>query len=112
MNVIMLTMDGNYEIKQLCGIYRPFKLMQAVNHYETFKVQLKQITDFISVILEGLFKPPKNNYLKLTDACQTNAKRINKTGITGKTSTIGENGAYASGSFASTSAKVVINILH
>ena len=47
-NVIMLTMDGNYEIKQLCGIYRPFKLMQAVNHYEAFKVQLKQITDFIS----------------------------------------------------------------
>jgi hypothetical protein len=39
----------------------------------------------------------KNNYLKLTDACK---KLKNKrTGITGRTSTIGENGAYASGSF-------------
>jgi hypothetical protein len=51
------------------------------------------------------------NYLKLTDACQTNAKRINKTGITGRTSTIGENGAYASGSFASTIAKFAISFL-
>lgn len=55
--------------------------------------------------------PPKSNYLKLTDACQTNAKRINKTGITGRTSTIGANGAYASGSFASTMSKCAINYL-
>lgn len=47
-------------------------------------------------------------YLKLTEACQTKAKRINKTGITGNTSTSGENGAYASGSFASNIAKDVI----
>ena len=33
------------------------------------------------------------NYLKLTEACQTKANRINKTGIIGKTSTIGEKGA-------------------
>ena len=51
------------------------------------------------------------NYLKLTEACHTKAKRINKTGITGKTSTIGENGAYASGSFASTISKCAINFL-
>ena len=52
-----------------------------------------------------------NNYLKLTDACQTKAKRINKTGITGRMSTIGENGAYASGSFANTISKCAINFL-
>lgn len=57
------------------------------------------------------------NYLKLTDACQTKANKINKTGITGKTSTIGEKGAYASGSFATISAldinenKCVIRVL-
>jgi hypothetical protein len=50
-----------------------------------------------------------NCYLKLTDACQTKAKRINKTGITGRTSTIAENGAYASGSFANTITKFAIN---
>jgi hypothetical protein len=50
------------------------------------------------------------DYLKLTDACQTKAKRINKTGITGRTSTIGANGAYASGSFASTIAKFAISL--
>jgi hypothetical protein len=54
----------------------------------------------------------KENYLKLTEACQTKANKIKNTGIIGNTSTIGANGAYASGSFASTSAKVVINILH
>jgi len=32
-----------------------------------------------------------NNYLKLTDACHTKANNKNKTGITGKTSTIGSN---------------------
>jgi hypothetical protein len=32
-------------------------------------------------------------YLKLTAACHTKARRINKTGITGMKSTIGENGA-------------------
>jgi hypothetical protein len=41
-----------------------------------------------------------SHYLKLTAACQTNARRIKRTGITGIKSTIGENGAYASGSFA------------
>lgn len=46
-------------------------------------------------------------YLKLTDACQTNAKRIKRTGIIGKTSTIGSKGAYASGNFASK--KVITN---
>jgi|APCry1669188879_1035177.scaffolds.fasta_scaffold351244_1 hypothetical protein len=38
------------------------------------------------------------NYLKLTEACQAKAKRKNKRGIIGNTSTIGSNGAYASGS--------------
>lgn len=58
-----------------------------------------------------------NDYRKLTDACQTKANKINKTGITGKTSTIGEKGAYASGSFATISAldinenKCVIRVL-
>ena len=41
------------------------------------------------------------NYRKLTAACQTNAKSINKTGIIGNTSTRGSNAAYASGNFAS-----------
>jgi hypothetical protein len=50
-------------------------------------------------------------YLKLTEACQTKAKRINKTGMIGSMSTIGEKGAYASGSFASNIAKDVIIIL-
>lgn len=48
------------------------------------------------------------NYLKLTDACQTNASKIKRTGTTGKTSTIGSKGAYASGNFASK--KVIVNI--
>ncbi len=47
-------------------------------------------------------------YLKLTAACQTKAKRINSTGITGIKSIIGAKGAYASGSFASNIAKDVI----
>jgi hypothetical protein len=34
-----------------------------------------------------------------------------RTGITGRTSTIGENGAYASGSFTSTISKCAINFL-
>lgn len=55
--------------------------------------------------------PRLKTYLKLTDACHTKAKRINKTGITGRTSTSGANGAYASGSFASTIAKFAISIL-
>jgi hypothetical protein len=42
----------------------------------------------------------KNFYLKLTEACQTKANSKNNTGITGKTSTIGSKGAYASGNFA------------
>ena len=41
-----------------------------------------------------------DNYLKLTDACQTNANNKKNTGIIGKISTIGSNGAYASGNFA------------
>ena len=32
-------------------------------------------------------------YRKLTDACQTNARSIKRTGIIGKTSTIGSKGA-------------------
>jgi hypothetical protein len=44
-------------------------------------------------------------YRKLTDACQTKANKMNKTGITGIKSIIGENGEYASGSFANTIAK-------
>ena len=40
-------------------------------------------------------------YRKLTDACQTKANNKKKTGITGNTSTMGSNGAYASGNFAS-----------
>ena len=40
------------------------------------------------------------NYLKLTEACHTKAKRKNKMGITGKTSTKGLKGAYASGNLA------------
>ena len=39
-------------------------------------------------------------YLKLTDACQTKARSKKKTGMIGKTSTIGSKGAYASGNFA------------
>lgn len=37
-------------------------------------------------------------HLKLTEACQTKAKRKNKIGIIGKVSTKGLSGAYASGS--------------
>ena len=36
-------------------------------------------------------------YLKLTEACHAKAKRKNKIGIIGNTSTIGSKGAYASG---------------
>lgn len=42
----------------------------------------------------------KTRYLKLTAACQTKANNINKTGMIGSTSTIGSNGAYASGNLA------------
>jgi hypothetical protein len=56
-------------------------------------------------------KKKEKNYLKLTDACHTKAKRINKTGITGSTSTSGAKGAYASGSFKSTIAKFAISFL-
>jgi len=38
-----------------------------------------------------------SSYLKLTEACHAKAKRKNKSGIIGSTSTIGSNGAYASG---------------
>ena len=38
-----------------------------------------------------------SNYLKPTADCQTKATNRKNTGITGKTSTKGENGAYASG---------------
>lgn len=41
------------------------------------------------------------SYLKLTEACQTNARSKNSTGMIGNTSTRGSNGAYASGNFAS-----------
>jgi hypothetical protein len=37
-------------------------------------------------------------YRKLTDACQTKASNKKRTGIMGKTSTIGSKTAYASGS--------------
>lgn len=36
-------------------------------------------------------------HLKLTEACQTKARRKNRIGIIGKVSTKGLNGAYASG---------------
>jgi len=39
------------------------------------------------------FKTKIQFYLKLTDACQTNANKIKRTGIIGKTSTIGSKGA-------------------
>ena len=45
-------------------------------------------------------KPQVRNYRKLTEACHTKAKRKNKIGITGKTSTKGLKGAYASGNLA------------
>lgn len=37
------------------------------------------------------------NYLKPTDACQTNANNKKNTGIAGITSTIGRNAVYGSG---------------
>lgn len=46
------------------------------------------------------FNTKKSNYRKLTDACQTKARRKNKIGIIGNISTKGLNGAYASGNFA------------
>jgi len=39
----------------------------------------------------------KSNYLKPTDACQTNANNRKNTGIAGITSTIGRNAVYGSG---------------
>ena len=48
-----------------------------------------------------------NLYLKLTAACQTKANSMNNTGMIGSTSTMGSNGAYASGNFASN--RVIIN---
>jgi hypothetical protein len=44
----------------------------------------------------------KKFYRKLTDACQTKANNKKKTGMIGKTFTIGSKGAYASGNFAKT----------
>ena len=41
------------------------------------------------------------SYRKLTEACQTKANNKKKTGIIGKTLTMGSKGAYASGNFAS-----------
>ena len=38
-----------------------------------------------------------DNYLKPTDACQTNANKRKNTGIAGITSTIGRNAVYGSG---------------
>jgi hypothetical protein len=47
------------------------------------------------------------NYLKPTDACQTNANARKSTGIAGITSTIGRNAVYGSGNADN---KIVISI--
>jgi len=49
----------------------------------------------------GLFNNLILDYLKPTAACQTKANKRKSTGITGITSTIGRNAAYASGKYDS-----------
>ena len=46
-NLLMLTIEGQYSIKQVCGIYRPFKLISNLTHLAEFSCQLKSITNFI-----------------------------------------------------------------
>ena len=58
-NVLMLRLADKYNVQQLIGVYRPFKLIDCPNRLEAFKNQLKTITDFIqderSVIIMGDF---------------------------------------------------------
>jgi exonuclease III len=58
-NVLMFELDDKYSVKQLSGIYRPFKLIDCPNRLEAFKGQIKTITDFIrdekSAIIMGDF---------------------------------------------------------
>ena len=58
------------------------KLVNSLN----LKIQLNKLT-LLDFIIFFFF------YLKLTEACQTKAKRKNKIGIIGKTSTNGLKGA-------------------
>ncbi len=55
----------------------------------------------------------EKSYLKPTADCQTKATNKKNIGITGKTSTKGENGAYASGKVKSNNIKkFLIYLLH
>ena len=66
-------------------------------------LQSEQVKKVICVMMSiaSNAKKPNESYLKLTEACQTNARSINSTGMIGNTSTRGSKGAYASGNFAS-----------
>ena len=46
-NVLMLRLVDSFLIKQICGLYRPFKMAPNVSQLDYFKNQLKQITDFV-----------------------------------------------------------------
>ena len=58
-NVLMLALNDKYNVQQLIGIYRPFKLINCPSRLEAFKDQLKTITDFIqdgkSIVMIGDF---------------------------------------------------------
>ena len=34
-------------MSQVCGLYRPYKLVNAANHSDQFKVQIREVSDFI-----------------------------------------------------------------
>ena len=46
-NVILLNLDSMYDVEQLAGMYRPFKMVACTNRLSNFKLQIKQITDFV-----------------------------------------------------------------
>ena len=57
--VIMLNIAGNYAHKQVCGLYRPFKMVRNLTRVDDWRSQIQSITDFIkteeSVMIVGDF---------------------------------------------------------
>ena len=47
-NVLMLDLGNKYDFEQLAGVYRPFKMMANINRLSHFKIQIKELTDFMN----------------------------------------------------------------
>ena len=47
-NVLMLDLGNKYDFEQLAGVYRPFKMMANINRLGHFKIQIKELTDFMN----------------------------------------------------------------